>query len=256
MNLKISIITPSFNQGHFIEKAILSVLSQNYDYFEHIIIDGGSTDNTIDIIKKYPHLIWISEPDGGQSDAINKGFKIAKGDIIGWLNTDEYYQPEAFKIIINKFSDPKNYFEILYGNYIYKNGDNEKLIYSIPFIPKMINFRQYVNTVSLFFKKKIITDGYFINKNYHATMDKDYIARLENAGYKFKYINKTIGVFCFHENCKSNYIRNIQIKEGREIIKNQIFNGSDTLFKLLFWPVKYFYDFVYKFVLIISKLKN
>ena len=85
--MKITILTPSFNQGAFVEKNIQSVMSQDYADFEHIIIDGGSTDNTVDILKKYPHLKWISEPDEGQADALNKGLAMATGDIVGWINS-------------------------------------------------------------------------------------------------------------------------------------------------------------------------
>ena len=91
INPKISIVTPSFNQGQYIEDTIQSVLKQNYENYEHIIIDGKSTDNTIAILNKYPHLVWVSEPDQGQSDALNKGFKKATSEWVIWLNADEYY---------------------------------------------------------------------------------------------------------------------------------------------------------------------
>ena len=90
---KISIITPSYNQGEFLEDCIKSVLMQNYQNFEYIIIDGGSTANSVDIIKSYEeHLTyWVSESDDGQSDAINKVIKLDRGDVDGWLNSDDCY---------------------------------------------------------------------------------------------------------------------------------------------------------------------
>ncbi len=107
--MKISIITPSFNQGQFIEQTILSVINQNYPDLEYIIIDGGSTDNTLDIIKKYEKYItyWISEPDSGQSDAINKGLKIASGEIVNWLNSDDYYEPNILTKVAKEFENNK-----------------------------------------------------------------------------------------------------------------------------------------------------
>ncbi len=93
---KISVITVSFNQGEFIRQNIESVLAQNYENFEHLIIDGGSTDNTLEILRQYPHLKWTSKPDRGQSDALNQGFERAEGDIIAWLNSDDWYAPGIF----------------------------------------------------------------------------------------------------------------------------------------------------------------
>ena len=98
---KISIVTPSFNQGQYIEETILSVINQNYPDLEYIIIDGGSTDNTVEIIKKYEKHIsyWVSEPDRGQSHAISKGLEKCTGDVFNWLNSDDYYEPKAlFKV--------------------------------------------------------------------------------------------------------------------------------------------------------------
>lgn len=102
---KITIVTPSFNQGKYIEETIRSVLLQNYPNLEYIIIDGGSTDETVDIIKKYQPWIsyWISESDRGQSHAINKGVEKCTGDIFNWLNSDDYYNPNTFFEVATSF---------------------------------------------------------------------------------------------------------------------------------------------------------
>ena len=104
---KISIVTPSFNQGKYIEQTILSVLNQNYPNLEYIIMDGGSTDETVAIIKKYESRItyWESEKDRGQTDAINKGFTKCTGDIFNWINSDDYYEACALLAIGNLFKD-------------------------------------------------------------------------------------------------------------------------------------------------------
>lgn len=104
---KISIITPSYNQAEFLEQTIQSVISQNYSNLEYIIIDGDSTDGSVDIIKKYSRYIdyWVSEQDNGQSHAINKGFKLATGDIYAWLNSDDYYNPDTLNYVSGKLKN-------------------------------------------------------------------------------------------------------------------------------------------------------
>ena len=116
---KISIVTPSYNQAQFLERTILSVLNQNYPNLEYIIIDGSSTDESIDIIKRYEKYLnyWVSEKDRGQSHALNKGFYKARGDICGWLNADDLFLPDVFVKVIFAFKLSPNK-KIVFGDYL------------------------------------------------------------------------------------------------------------------------------------------
>src|SRR5215204_5758135 len=103
---KISIVTPSYNQAEFIEETILSVINQNYPNLEYIVIDGGSTDGSVEIIKKYEQYFsyWVSEPDKGHADALNKGFAKATGEVMAWINSDDKYFPWTFATVAEVYS--------------------------------------------------------------------------------------------------------------------------------------------------------
>ena len=174
--IKISIVTPSFNQGRYIQDAIESILNQKHQNFEHIIIDACSTDNTIEILKKYPHLKWISEPDEGQSDALNKGFKQAEGDIIGWLNADDYYEVDCFKHIINEFLSTDT--DAVYANYRFvdkNNKETRKLITQNP-VKWISLFYCFIPSTTFFFRKNIYKSGVKIDKKFHISMDKEFFS--------------------------------------------------------------------------------
>ena len=109
-DIKVSIVTPSYNQGRFIEKTILSILSQTYENIEYIVVDGGSTDDTLAVLDKYKDKIdiIISEKDKGQADAINKGFRLASGKLVGWLNSDDVFYPECVEKIVDLYSEKRD----------------------------------------------------------------------------------------------------------------------------------------------------
>jgi glycosyltransferase involved in cell wall biosynthesis len=125
MPLTFSVITPSYNQGRFIRDTIKSVLDQDYSNFEHIIIDGGSTDSTLSVLREYKHLKWISEKDNGPANAINKGFSMASGDIYCWINSDDYYDKDVFHSVARFFEDRS--VKLLFGNLTFVNEKKEIL---------------------------------------------------------------------------------------------------------------------------------
>ncbi|MBK8351099.1 MAG: glycosyltransferase [Saprospirales bacterium] len=174
---KISIITPSFNQGQFLEQTIDSVLSQNYPNLDYIIIDGASTDNSVEIIKKYEkHLhFWTSEKDNGQSDAINKGLKYASGDIINWLNSDDYYEQDSLKKVAHYFEDETTLVvagksNIWKNNKICKQSTGTDIYNSVE---KTIGFAR-IDQPETFFSKKAIDKMGFLNANLHYVMDREW----------------------------------------------------------------------------------
>ena len=213
---KFSIVTPSHNQGQFLEDAIQAVLKQEYQKFEHIIIDNCSTDNTIEILKKYRHLKWISEPDKGQSDALNKGFRMATGDILGWLNADDLYLSNSFHTIAS-FLGTHPYVDIVYGDYRWIDHSNSliQLRRELDFDLFMLKYLHilYIPTTSTFFKKKIFEENNYLDITYHYAMDYEFFLRLAIKGYRFAHVKAFIGDFRWHAASKSSIAANKQLGE-------------------------------------------
>jgi glycosyltransferase involved in cell wall biosynthesis len=217
MDPKISIVTPSYNQGQFIEEAICSVLAQKYDNFEHIVIDGGSSDNTIEVLKRYPHLIWISETDEGQSDAINKGFRLAQGEIIGWLNSDDYYLPGTFLKVVNNLYDCT--IDAVYSNYCFTdaNGTVFREIITQKSSKWMSLFYCFIPSTTFFFRKEILQRDIYIDKQFHIAMDKEFFAHIYYSGFYIQKVDAFFAHFRWHETNKSidtKEIKAIRIREG------------------------------------------
>ena len=194
--LKFSIITPSFNQGRFIEDNIKSVLAQDCPNFEHIIIDGGSTDNTINILKKYLHLKWVSEADRGQAHALNKGLEKATGDVICWLNSDDLLCNSTFQIVNDFFSGNPDK-SVIVGNLLNVNK-NKKLLwksnaYRVTF-DGLLNKTQCVQQQSTFFRKQVFDEVGSFDETYHYCMDHEFWLRVAKK-FEFYTINADFAIF-------------------------------------------------------------
>lgn len=219
--LKISIVTVSFNQGQFIRENIQSVLSQNYSNYEHIIIDGGSKDNTVSILREYPHLHWVSEKDKGQSEGLNKGFKKATGDIIAWINSDDALAPDALKRVNDFFINNPDKF-VLTGNQVLidRNGDKLRTIPAEIFSHhSLLNTRHCsVMQNSTFFKREVLLNVGYLDEKFHYTMDLELFIRIAEK-YKSYTINEDLAYFRMWEDSKTQTSQFKFFKEMRMIKK-------------------------------------
>jgi glycosyltransferase involved in cell wall biosynthesis len=237
--LMFSVITPSYNQGQYIEDTILSVADQEYDNFEHIIIDGGSTDNTIEILKKYKHLKWISEKDKGQSHAINKGLRMSSGDILCWLNSDDFYEKDALLNVAEYFTTNKECV-FLYGDITYVNEKKEFLYKetggSVNYHSLLKN-PDLIRQPSSFWRRSIVDEIGYINEDLHYVMDLDYFLRISSK-YKMEYIPVNISYFRqYNENKTISNKRKQVVEIFKTLLRNSSYIPMSTkwiLFKRYF----------------------
>jgi glycosyltransferase involved in cell wall biosynthesis len=176
----VSVVMPSLNQAKFIRDAIDSVLNQDYTPIELIVVDGRSTDGTVDIIKSYgDRFRWVSESDGGQTPAINKGFRMATGEIIGWLNADDLYLPGAVRTGV-EFLARHQSLDLVYGDADHIDGDG-RFIASYPTEPFSIaRLREtcFICQPAVFFKRRVFERVGFLDEYFSSAMDYEYWVRI------------------------------------------------------------------------------
>jgi glycosyltransferase involved in cell wall biosynthesis len=218
---KISIVTPSYNQGKFIERTILSILNQDYKNFEYIIMDGGSTDETLEILKKYDDkIIWKSEKDNGQSDAINKGIKMTTGEIIAYLNSDDTYEPGALKKvaeffennpdkkwvygkckIINEKDQEIRKWITAYKNFLLKNYSYKKLL-----------TENFISQPATLWRKELHQELGYFNEKENFCMDYEFWLRLGEK-YDAGVIDDYLANFRYYSNSKSGAVNKQQFRD-------------------------------------------
>jgi glycosyltransferase involved in cell wall biosynthesis len=243
---KISVVTVSFNQGEFIRQNIESVLSQRYPHFEHIIVDGGSTDSTLEVLRQYPHLSWTSEPDRGQSDALNKGFARATGEIIVWLNSDDWLAEGVFHDLAVHLED----YPIVIGQAAETDRDgNIRQIVKNParsFYDLMRYWIPYawVPQTSVFFRRSLLEemkrpDGTYLDEDLYFTMDMDLWLRMA-ARYPFsKHIDRVLSYYRIYDSNKTGAHPNATQRECCRNFRRHV-NGLNPIEQRLSYiiPIK------------------
>lgn len=202
---KISIVTVSYNQANFIEDNIKSVIDQNYPNVEHIIIDAGSTDGTLEILKKYDKYInWTSEPDNGQSDGLNKGFKKATGEIIGWINSDDKLAPEALHKIATFFQNNPDEIAVVGDQSIMdEEGRFLHTIQSRAYdFDYLLNYARGITQNSTFFKRNVFNEIGYLDESLNYAMDRDLFIRIASIK-NMPYISETLAEFRMQPNAKT-----------------------------------------------------
>lgn len=257
---KISVITPSYNQGKFLERTIQSILNQNYPNLEYIICDGGSTDESIDIIKKYSDKItwWCSEPDGGQTYAINKGMRKATGDIVCWINSDDVLLPNALQHVGKFFSANPN-IDFIMG--IVLEIDKNDFIIKMTHTILNKNLAQHgcynINQQGMFWKRSLFNTIGYLQDDFHACMDAEFVIRLLENNIPIKVLNHPLGAIRIHNDTKTAQGGIIWENDWKKI--SQHYNGKYVRNKKSIYYLLYgFLKFVklYYFKDIFFKLSN
>jgi glycosyltransferase involved in cell wall biosynthesis len=200
----VSVVTPSLNQGVFIQDAIESVWQQDYRPLEHVVIDGGSTDGTRDILRAHEHLVWRSEPDHGQSDALNRGFRLAQGEVFGWLNADDAYLPGAVRTAVDFLrQSPK--VDVVYGD-CHVVDERRRLLYVIRPGPlalnRLLTFDQSLPQPAMFFRRRVLERIGGLDRALALAMDIDFAFRLARKA-RCVYVPGIRAMYRFHPGTKS-----------------------------------------------------
>jgi glycosyltransferase involved in cell wall biosynthesis len=258
---KISIITPSLNQGKFIERTIQSVLQQGYPNLEYIVVDGGSNDATLDILKKYSDkLIWVSEKDKGQADAINKGIERSSGEIIAYLNSDDMYDKEALLRVSEVFQIEPSVMWVT-GRCRIIDENNQEIRKTITAVKNFLldhltyNLLLVINPISqpaTFWRRNIIEEIGLFNRNEHLVMDYEYSMRVCKK-YNPAIINDYLACFRIHRRSKTTVGQFSNYKQ--ELTVSKRYSNSKLLYALHYLNYVGIYT-VYSLIDLLGKMRD
>jgi glycosyltransferase involved in cell wall biosynthesis len=223
----ISIVTPSYNQADFLVETIESVISQDYSHKEYLIIDGESSDGSADIIRRYePSLAyWVSEPDKGQAHAINKGFALARGEILAWLNSDDFYYPGALTAVAETFAAHPEV-DLVYGDFVYIDAQGQ-IIRSRRVFPNisynMLLFHDYLGQPAVFFRRSLLDRVGLLDENLYYCLDWDLFLRMWRLKIGALHLPKILATYRLVASAKSHaedspaYLREMHLVQQRHM---------------------------------------
>lgn len=221
--MKLSIVTPTYNHAKYIETTIKSVLANNYNDLEYIVVDGGSKDGTQDVVMRYSEYIakFISEKDEGQADAINKGFKYATGDIYAYINSDDYYFPDAFEKVMKIFEENPD-IDFIYGDCVFVDEEGQFHRYFTEIEPfdryRLTTCSDYIMQPASFWRKSAFEKVGGFDQTFHFGFDWDAWSKMAKAGCKFYYLREPLAVNREFENTKTLSGGDKRLAELKKII--------------------------------------
>jgi glycosyltransferase involved in cell wall biosynthesis len=199
----VSIVTPSFNQARFLPETLASIRAQDYPRIENIVVDGGSTDGSVDILRETPGIRWVSEHDQGQVDALNKGFAMATGEILAWLNSDDTISPHAVRIAVEALQ--RTGADLVYGDVriIAQDGTHLRMFYGIPFDYRVLLYGiDYIGQQSVFFRRALLDRAGPLRLEYDNGFDYELWLRMALHG-RLEYVPELRGQIRVHPSAKS-----------------------------------------------------
>ncbi|HLZ30394.1 MAG TPA: glycosyltransferase family 2 protein [Chloroflexota bacterium] len=226
----ISIVTPSLNQGRFIERTIRSVLDQRDSALEYIVCDGGSTDDTLQIVERFAEqLTVVSEPDRGQADALNKGIRATSGEVIGWLNSDDMYLPGAL-CRVAEFLAARPEVDVLYGDAHLIDAEDAVVgvYYTEPWSAQRLVERCILCQPAVFFRRRVVEQYGFLDAGLQLCMDYEYWLRLAAGGARFAYVPGALAASRLHPQTKTLGARLAVHMEINSMLRERLGRVPDT----------------------------
>jgi len=228
--VKFSVVTPSYNQGRFIRDCLESVRTQTGVEVEHIVVDAGSTDGTLEILKSAPQIQWTSEPDAGMSDGINKGFRRATGEWLMWLNTDDYLLPGALARV-DAFAEAHPDADVIYGDCLFVDEERRvlrsKREHRFDF-NTLLFYGCFIPSTSTFIHRRVIATGQLLDVGCRVCMDFEYYLRLSRAGCRFAHLPEALACFRWHA-ANTSSVQHARRRAERLQIQRQCLRAMNRL---------------------------